>query len=657
MDTKSKRVFVVLFMCCIACLNAQHIEKTIPDEFKNNLYQIMFQQVSPNGKWVAFKKAYEKTNDTLVLVNAEKRNEVILEVGEVGNFFFAANNTLFYQKSNEIIQYNIPAKKQQVWKNISEYYYWEDQKKFILFEKSAGHNSIFIVDEDGEELERFINAQMIKIVDQSVIIITKSEAKFLVWRYDGERKSQVFKYDNKINGILNVSKKGIVFIEESPTSKQLKICYFDIEHQRIKKLSDSWNRKIQQVKTFFIDDSHQIFLKTSIKKDVVPKEVVDIWYGNAKDLRTKFYEKDQEMIDIIWNPEIGTVTELANSKCTTYFSFGNNKDILCLDEFKNEDFTGKDKSYPIFKYQIENKDYSEVGDLGSSIIVDRNGRYLLSKQLNQWHLYDISEMKQKILPHFESVRASFTKDSKSIVFEGKGSISIYNISSNKVERIDLEPGCQIEIVTSEKEYLAGNLSIYRNVIDVSKPIVVKLINPDNYTMGLAVIRKGKVQYIERNIAHRINSVKWNRSISKIVYVVEDVNLPPQLRSYKKQSEILYDSNLEDKIARTIQSTIYTYKNSRGQNIQGVLLYPVSLDPKKKYPLIVNIYENQSKLRNQFLLDGFSGSTDAFNIRYYLKRDYFVFLPDIIYDERGPSVSNIPSCFFSKASLLILSLSG
>lgn len=642
MNIKVKIFCAGLFLFCFSLMYSQQSKAKIPEDFQNRLYQIMFQQVSDNGRWAAFKKVYEKTNDTLVVVDARKRNRVLLEKGGVGNFYFASNNVLFYQINNDVVRYDIAAKKERIYNDIAQYSYMEEAKKILMFGTSDNQNHVKVIDEEGREQERFSNAELLKVFNSSAIVITGKDGKFLIWKCDGLKKRLLFNHEKKIKGVLDVDKQGILFTEENPGTKNMVICYYDVESKILKRLSDKWDGRISQVSTSFVNHSREILLNAWVKKDA-SDEVVDIWYGNATDLRTKFYGKDEKKVDILWNPYTDAVTVLKNDKCTNYISIGNNPyGIICFDEFQNEDFTGKEKVFTVYKYDIDKKGYSLIGEIATAKTVDRSSRYILSKVSGTWYLYDLLNESTAVLPSFASSKPAFSFDSESIVFEEKGSLSIYHIKSKMVKRIDLGSKSHIEIMNSEKENLGSNVSFTKNSIDLTKPIILKLLDPDDYSAGLAIVKNGKVKYIEKEVPYTINSLKWQSDFSKISYVVENINLPPQLRVFGTNQNILYDSNRKDSISRTIKSQLYSYKTNEGKAQHGILLYPVSFNPQNKYPMIVNIYENQSKLRNKFLMDGFSGSTDAFNARYYLKRGYFVFLPDIVYSDKGTGYSALES---------------
>jgi dipeptidyl aminopeptidase/acylaminoacyl peptidase len=73
--------------------------------------------------------------------------------------------------------------------------------------------------------------------------------------------------------------------------------------------------------------------------------------------------------------------------------------------------------------------------------------------------------------------------------------------------------------------------------------------------------------------------------------------------------------------------LVSFKNIDGVPLKGLLLKPDNFDPKKKYPMIVYIYERLSQG-----LHGFRnpGPGTSINPTYYVSNGYLVYMPDIVY---------------------------
>ena len=75
------------------------------------------------------------------------------------------------------------------------------------------------------------------------------------------------------------------------------------------------------------------------------------------------------------------------------------------------------------------------------------------------------------------------------------------------------------------------------------------------------------------------------------------------------------------------SELISFRNVDGVPLKGLLLKPDNFDPKKKYPMIVYIYERLSQGLHQFRNPG---PGTSINPTYYVSNGYLVYMPDIVY---------------------------
>ncbi len=81
----------------------------------------------------------------------------------------------------------------------------------------------------------------------------------------------------------------------------------------------------------------------------------------------------------------------------------------------------------------------------------------------------------------------------------------------------------------------------------------------------------------------------------------------------------------------------TYRNDDGVQLQAALYKPDNFDPKKKYPMIIYIYERLSQNLNTFVKPA---PGHSINIAYYVSNGYLVLTPDIIYTTGHPGQSAV-----------------
>jgi dipeptidyl aminopeptidase/acylaminoacyl peptidase len=85
--------------------------------------------------------------------------------------------------------------------------------------------------------------------------------------------------------------------------------------------------------------------------------------------------------------------------------------------------------------------------------------------------------------------------------------------------------------------------------------------------------------------------------------------------------------------------LVSFKNSDGVPLQAGLIKPDNFDPKKKYPMIVYIYETLSENVHNFSNPGPGTSV---NLAYYASNGYLILTPDIVYTLGQPGQDALKS---------------
>ena len=88
-----------------------------------------------------------------------------------------------------------------------------------------------------------------------------------------------------------------------------------------------------------------------------------------------------------------------------------------------------------------------------------------------------------------------------------------------------------------------------------------------------------------------------------------------------------------------RAELVSFKNSDGVALQAGLIKPEGFDPKKKYPLIVYIYETLSENVHTFVAPG---PGTSINFAYYASNGYLILTPDIVYTLGQPGQDALKS---------------
>lgn len=84
-----------------------------------------------------------------------------------------------------------------------------------------------------------------------------------------------------------------------------------------------------------------------------------------------------------------------------------------------------------------------------------------------------------------------------------------------------------------------------------------------------------------------------------------------------------------------KAELISYKNTDGVPLSGILIKPDNFDPKKKYPMMVYIYEKLSNGLHRFV-NPTPGT--SINASFYASNGYLVLMPDIVYTIGYPGQS-------------------
>ncbi len=96
-----------------------------------------------------------------------------------------------------------------------------------------------------------------------------------------------------------------------------------------------------------------------------------------------------------------------------------------------------------------------------------------------------------------------------------------------------------------------------------------------------------------------------------------------------------DANPQQKDVLWGSAELMRFRNTDGVPLNAMLVKPANFDPKKKYPLIVYIYERLSQTLNNYVAPA---PRHSINVSYYASNGYLVLMPDIVYTAGYPGQS-------------------
>jgi dipeptidyl aminopeptidase/acylaminoacyl peptidase len=139
-------------------------------------------------------------------------------------------------------------------------------------------------------------------------------------------------------------------------------------------------------------------------------------------------------------------------------------------------------------------------------------------------------------------------------------------------------------------------------------------------------------------AKNITLLSKAKDADVILLTATTFNDPPDLQttdfSFRELRKVS-DANPQKASMNWGTGELVKYRNADGAELQAAIYKPENFDPRKKYPMMVYIYERLSQNVNNFVRPAPGTSV---NMAYYVSNGYIVLTPDIVYTTGHPGQS-------------------
>lgn len=628
-------VYTLVFLFLINFAFGQKAEKIIPKEFVNQYYDIIFPKLSQDGRYISFKKNYERNSDTLVVIDKKLPDSILFQKSKVLSYSvsFTKKNTLFMISGKSAELLHLPNLKLQTWENSENGFYLKDEDQIVILQK----DSLLILDEEGNLKHKVDNVISINEEGGKLHYIIQHADRYSIFEWKSNTSHHLYTSQHKnMKVIYAKDNANIIFISKEKEAIG-DLVYACRASGREYFLSNICNLQIYSAHVEEMANENY-FLRIITKKETTQKNSVDIWYGNDNEIEKKAFGNN-EYNYLLWNPKSQKVEILNDQSLTSNAHIGNKKYLLSFNPFEGKDFTSQKTPFVLYRYDILNRSYEIIGKTSFIIYTDVNGKYILYPKNQYWELVNIETKEFRKIPVQSSRRACFNENSDLILFEGVNEIVEYDIIRSKAKVLKLPSGFRAEFTNATLRNVSPGLKIFQSGLPTDNFLMIKLYNNENNKNALAYYNGRKLNMIIEPIIDYIGAITFTSRMNTVGYVKSNLTYPPRLLVNTSNSKkIVFNSNKMDTEISEIKSSLISYQNSKGINLKGILIYPINYQPNKKYPMIISVYEKQRYLSNIYLVDGMTGPAEGINIRYFSKKDYFIYLPDIVYDERGTGKS-------------------
>nr|WP_199156170.1 prolyl oligopeptidase family serine peptidase [Pedobacter sp. ASV2] len=637
------KFLAILGFVVMTNLYAQNQESEIK-KLTSRFCQITDPKLSDDGKWLSFRKFYDENMDTLMVFNSLIPERPVGFRVKINNIIFLPNSYLLLGGNEKAELWNLKTQASTWYSNVQKVEHIKSKNLFIIHRNDSLENMLDLFDGTGKLLNQIKNVEhFVTDLNGRIYAVVKQGATYSVLRIDQVSTEKLYSSVHRIYNITPEPKEnGFISTEYLPDGKTQELIYVDLLNKKEYPLKNDLPLQFgyATVETFE-RDQNSFYLKLLLYPKPQETRLVDIWYGNDKQMEKKVYPDIREVY-YLWNPQKGEIKQIGNSKLVRSVNINNSQYFMAFDIHKYNNYLRYEIQAEINIYDKAHEKYTVIDKVWESLYVSPNGKYLVYRADKKWKLYEVSTQNNFEFSGPEEAKPHFTTDGKGILFDGKNGLWRFNISKKMLVQLQSYPGSNITLYNAKNNVLFSDIgfSVYSTEIDDRVPLMCKLYNDQDNTTAYTLIDLNKKTVLIPATKKRINTLIYNPSFTRYVYTEENYNLPTRIMSmHKNEKPIpLYQSNKGDKKMQGLQQEIIHYINSEGIPLKGILYYPVSYDPKKKYPIVVRLYEIQNKTSNEYLVTAFTQNRDGFDIRLLLEKGYFVYKPDIVFGGNGTGLS-------------------
>lgn len=327
-----------------------------------------------------------------------------------------------------------------------------------------------------------------------------------------------------------------------------------------------------------------------------------------------------------------------------------------LDKSENEDNVTRDFKL-VLNYGDENFSIDQITSNDGNYLWDYSTRKFIYFKDKKWRCRKVDTGEDlELLPEDSEGWSSIFRngisknpeaapvkvaDSSSVLLSDQFDYFLLNLKTGKLERITQgqEKRIKYNLQLSRDHFPASLWNVKLAEIDLSKDLLFKLENKELFKFGFAkYTHKNKNTTIYEQ-GHYKEAIPYNNGMLLLSEFAFEPLAVTKVEKNKK--EVVYEAlGKERKFLETMQYRVFQYTTSYGTS-NAALLFPINYDKQKKYPLIANIYENQTNNLLYFDIPNLR-ARDGLNYMHYLLNGYFVLLTDLQFDLKNVKLGMIES---------------
>ncbi len=679
---------VLLILLSNAILVAQVPAKQLYTADLDSLWSMdtNLREISNDGRWVTFIESFSEDENVVWLVATDGTKKI--QLSDVAQLNFSSNSKWFacISKENELITVNLENYNEKRYSNISDYSFSPDGSQIAM--QSEAPNK-------GKEM-RTINLQtqkMNQVGDVGMflwhpskniifeIIEDPNNNQLVLYDIDSGRSKIIFtETAGSIKQLyINPLGNSLIFLSTKKESTQLN--YYDITTRTLKVLSDDSirenfpNLRISNRKPYLAEDGEKILFYLQYPKGFIKDSGNDAQIWNSGDpwiepRMERYSMQEAQYFLTAWYPQHGLLREIETKNQPTSAMLVNQDFALVYDQLQYEPLYKLYPNVDLFVKNIKTGDTALVCKNqyieGQFVTISPEGKYISFFRDKDWWIYDVTnglttnitrnltvnfhntELQNAGDPHPYGIAGWLVDDEQIVLYD---QFDIWVMSPNGKIKRRITKGREKNVrYRISRNYSPADAPLFVNSnfsstrLDSANYIFLELFDHTTYKTGVAIWNPNSNIVPLLWEAGKIDQLFWNEAGESIVYRTQRFDEPISINSYvfnNKSKKLIHQTNeklLKYDLGRT-EFIEYVFED--GTQLKGSLLYPSNYNPTESYPMVVKIYERESKNILNFVPPG-CPTENGFNLLEFITNGYFVFYPDISYEMGNPGTSALKS---------------
>ncbi|TDE51269.1 prolyl oligopeptidase family serine peptidase [Flavobacterium sp. GT3P67] len=653
-------------------------ERRIPalDEYVK-WHTLVGEGISPDGKWINYNFDYQTGNDTLFVQKVKAETKYIFPNGTNPMFSIDGKWFTVYNESKGLAILNLNSGQIEWIPNVIKHEFSPTGKSMALYIRTKNIDVLTLRHLSDKKEQSFHNVKsFVFSAKGKLAMVTKNDILIIDEKPNSKVKVVMTAAENILKKTMwSTSGKFLCFLQELPKDEgnqpNHKVVCYDTEKNSLTFLNplefDSLKHQRITSASLSVSESGNIyFYRQSI--DTVPSgtDTVQVWESDTP----YEYPKQKVVGDTrtmplltVWFPQSDNVIHIGTTDAPLARLTLDRNFALTYNRLRYEPQYERTGPADIYSTDLQSGTkkllLSNHGGNDQTLLLSPDSKCIAYFKEQNWWIYDfykgshvnLTKNWQGTLNNLEYDNAGpsygygspgFTLDQKYLIIYDKYDVWLVAVDGGLRKRITSGAKSKIRFRLCEN---IGFNSIHLGTPDFSvrefdtrKGIFLQAIG-ENKSSGFYIYRDQKLKNLLFKNTNN-DRLKKAADAERLIFVEQSASIPPRLwllDAGLKQIREMVKSNTHTEKFESGTAEIIKYNNSKGQDLNGALFYPVGYEKGKKYPMVVYIYEKLSDEFNKY----HNPSLFCFgelNIANYALDGYFVLLPDIVYEVGNPGQS-------------------